>query len=117
MIEISARNGRNDTTLYCRPSTKNVVAAIAMSETMPNQAAARWAGILIGSRASCSGVSAVPEAQVREQDDDPDEQHAGDRGAVEREERVGRRVDRQQDRRADAGAGDRDGAQRHAVAR
>ena len=101
-------------TLYCRPSTKNVVAEIAVSETIPNHAAARWAGILIGSRASWSARQRLPETEIGDQDDDPDEEHAGDRGAIEREERIRRRVDRQQDRRADAGAGGRDGAQRHA---
>ena len=34
-----ARNGRNDGTVYCRPSTKNVVTVMAASETMPKVAA------------------------------------------------------------------------------
>src|SRR2546426_2817134 len=35
------------------------------------------------------------KSQVRKQDDNPDEEHAGDGGAVEREERLARRVHRE----------------------
>ena len=55
-MEMSARNGRNDGTVYWRPSTKKVVIVMATRETIPNVAATRCAGILIGSRATCSGV-------------------------------------------------------------
>ena len=82
---MTSRNGRNDTTVYRRPSTKNVVAAIDMSETMPQTAATRCIGILIGSRATSSGPSGAPKRRYVKQDHDPDEQHPGDGRAEERE--------------------------------
>ena len=56
------------------------------------------------------------ELQVREQNHDPDEQHAGDRGPVQPEERPGRSVDREQDRCHHPRARHGHGSERHAGA-
>ena len=101
-------------TVYCRPSTKNVVTAIADERDDAEHAPRACAGILIGSRAQLLPRQRRAEAQIREQDHDPDEQHAGNCRAVQRQEGLARRVDRQQNRDRHSGAGHGHRAQRHA---
>src|SRR5205807_3106428 len=55
--DITARNGRNAGTVYCSPSTKKVVATMAINDTMPPTAEALAPGSLIGSRATSAAVS------------------------------------------------------------